>query len=103
MAGGTQKHPHRARQVRPRMRPARPDLSCQERARAGAKPGAPGVAALKRSGRMPYSFPNRAAVSDMRFEKPHSLSYQPITRTMPPLSRLVVCEASTVQLAGLVL
>ena len=31
-----------------------------------------------------HRLPNSAAVSLMRFEKPHSLSYQPITRTSAP-------------------
>ena len=48
----------------------------------------------------PYKLPNNAAVSDMRLEKPHSLSYQPITRASPP-STTAVCVSSNVQLAGL--
>ena len=48
-----------------------------------------------------HSRPNSAAVSDMRLEKPHSLSYQPITRIIPPPSTLWVWVASKVQLAGL--
>jgi ribonuclease VapC len=43
--------------------------------------------------------PNNAAVSDIRFEKPHSLSYQPITRANPP-STTAVCVASNVHDAG---
>ena len=46
-----------------------------------------------------YSRPNRAAVSDMRLEKPHSLSYQPITRASAP-STTAVCVASKLQEAG---
>ena len=41
-----------------------------------------------------------AAVSLMRFEKPHSLSYQDSTRTSPP-STTCVCVASKVEEAGL--
>ena len=38
----------------------------------------------------PYSsFPIATAVSAMRFEKPHSLSYQAITRTSVPFCTLV--------------
>ena len=44
--------------------------------------------------------PNNAAVSLMRFEKPHSLSYQDSTRTKPP-STTCVCVASKVEDAGL--
>ena len=36
----------------------------------------------------------------MRLEKPHSLSYQPITRAIAP-STTAVCVASKVQQAGL--
>jgi hypothetical protein len=39
------------------------------------------------------------AVSIMRLEKPHSLSYQLTTRTMPP-SVTVVCAAATVEECG---
>ena len=35
------------------------------------------------------SFPIATAVSAMRFEKPHSLSYQAITRTSVPFITLV--------------
>ena len=35
------------------------------------------------------SFPIATAVSDMRLEKPHSLSYQDITRTSVPFCTLV--------------
>ena len=47
-----------------------------------------------------YRLPNSAAVSDMRLEKPHSLSYQPITRASAP-STTAVCVASKVHEAGL--
>src|SRR4051812_33047035 len=43
--------------------------------------------------------PNRAAVSDIRLEKPHSLSYQPMTRAIAP-STTAVCVASNVHEAG---
>ena len=43
-----------------------------------------------------YRLPNSAAVSTMRLEKPHSLSYQPITRASAP-STTAVCVASKVQ------
>ena len=46
-----------------------------------------------------YRLPNSAAVSDMRLEKPHSLSYQPITRASAP-STTAVCVASNVHDAG---
>ncbi len=42
------------------------------------------------------SDPNRAAVSLIRFEKPHSLSYQPMTR-VSALSITAVCGASKLQ------
>ena len=45
------------------------------------------------------NFPIATAVSAMRLEKPHSLSYQPITRTISP-STTAVCVASKVQDAG---
>ena len=44
--------------------------------------------------------PNSAAVSDIRLEKPHSLSYQLITRASCP-STTAVCVASKVEEAGL--
>ena len=47
-----------------------------------------------------YRLPNRAAVSTMRLLKPHSLSYQPITRASWP-STTAVCVASKEQEAGL--
>jgi len=47
-----------------------------------------------------HKLPNSAAVSDIRLENPHSLSYQPITRTSAP-STTAVCVASNVQDAGL--
>ena len=47
-----------------------------------------------------HKLPNNAAVSDMRFEKPHSLSYQPITRASAP-STTAVCVESNVQDAAL--
>ena len=40
-----------------------------------------------------HRLPNSAAVSAMRLEKPHSLSYQPITRAIAP-STTAVCVAS---------
>ena len=43
-----------------------------------------------------HSLPNSAAVSTMRFEKPHSLSYQLSTRTSLP-STTAVCVASKVR------
>src|SRR6202035_3328135 len=46
-----------------------------------------------------YRLPNRAAVSDIRLEKPHSLSYQPNTRASAP-STTAVCVASKVHDAG---
>src|SRR5688572_17197849 len=46
------------------------------------------------------SLPIATAVSPMRLEKPHSLSYQDITRTNVP-SITVVCDRSKVELAGL--
>jgi hypothetical protein len=46
-----------------------------------------------------YRFPKNAAVSDIRLEKPHSLSYQPITRANAP-STTAVCVASNVHDAG---
>ena len=46
------------------------------------------------------AWPSRAAVSTMRFEKPHSLSYQLTTRTSLP-SITAVSRLSTVELAGL--
>ncbi len=46
-----------------------------------------------------YSFAIAAAVSTMRFEKPHSLSYQLTTRTSLP-SITAVSRLSTVELAG---
>ena len=47
-----------------------------------------------------YRLPNSAAVSIMRFEKPHSLSYHPITRASWP-STTAVCVASNEHDAGL--
>jgi len=44
----------------------------------------------------PDADPNNAAVSGIRLEKPHSLSYQPITRANAP-STTVVCGASKLQ------
>ena len=44
--------------------------------------------------------PNSTAVSLMRFEKPHSLSYHAITRTSAP-STTCVCVASKVEDIGL--
>ncbi len=46
-----------------------------------------------------YRLPNNAAVSAIRLEKPHSLSYQPITRTSSP-STTAVCVASKLHDAG---
>ena len=46
-----------------------------------------------------YKLPSSAAVSDMRLEKPHSLSYQPMTRVNAP-STTAVCDASKVHDAG---
>ena len=51
------------------------------------------------SASLAYRLPNSAAVSAIRFEKPHSLSYQPMTRTSAP-STTAVCVASKVQEAG---
>ena len=47
-----------------------------------------------------YRLPSRAAVSTMRLEKPHSLSYQPTTCAMAPPSTTWVCVASKEQDAG---
>ncbi len=47
-----------------------------------------------------YKRPNSAAVSDIRLENPHSLSYHPITRASAP-STTAVCVESNVQDAGL--
>ena len=49
--------------------------------------------------RAPYRLPNSAAVSDIRLENPHSLSYHPITRVSAP-STTAVCVASNVHDAG---
>jgi hypothetical protein len=43
--------------------------------------------------------PSSDAVSNIRLEKPHSLSYQPITRASAP-STTAVCVASKVHDAG---
>src|SRR5262249_11138288 len=51
--------------------------------------------------RLPHpSLPMATAVSSMRLEKPHSLSYQESTRTNLP-SITLVCLRSKVELAGL--
>ena len=49
--------------------------------------------------RLPYRLPSSAAVSDMRLEKPHSLSYQLSTRTSAP-STTAVWVASKVDEAA---
>ncbi len=53
-----------------------------------------------RQGRPAYRLPSSAAVSDIRLEKPHSLSYHASTRASSP-STTVVCVASNVDEAGL--
>lgn len=68
---------------------ARTDPSAGEIRQATPKPAAS----------LPYKLPNSAVVSDMRLEKPHSLSYQPITRASAP-STTVVCVESKVHEAG---
>jgi len=46
-----------------------------------------------------YKLPSSTAVSNIRLEKPHSLSYQPITRVRAP-STTAVCVESKVHDAG---
>src|SRR5438270_872270 len=86
-------------------RPVR-DLPIAERnVEVGAEQHAPprDIEAVERAERhapvRSQSRPNNAAVSPMRLEKPHSLSYQPITRASAP-STTVVWVASKLQDAG---
>ncbi len=58
---------------------------------------APDVQPVQRAVPPCYRLPNRAAVSLMRELKPHSLSYQPATRTICPPSTEAVCVASNEQ------
>ena len=112
-ARGRRCRPSRRRRAfgtRPRMRPApRPSATPGAPVR-GAKPSARGATLprprpasegiKKSSNRMSgHSRPNRAAVSDIRLLKPHSLSYQDSTRTSPP-STTWVWVASKVLLCG---
>src|SRR3546814_7446146 len=53
-----------------------------------------------RAGTGQPSLPTATAVSDMRLENPHSLSYHDSTRTSRP-SMTWVCVRSKVELAGL--
>ncbi len=52
---------------------------------------------VQRAVRHGYKLPNSAAVSLMRELNPHSLSYQPATRTNCPPSTEAVCVASNEQ------
>jgi hypothetical protein len=52
---------------------------------------------FRKEGLPSYNPPQSAAVSAIRLENPHSLSYHPTTRTSAPPSTLAVCVASKVQ------
>ena len=78
---------------RPGLRSARPGRGPPSARAAGR------AERCRRSGPSSRASPSRLAVSTMRFEKPHSLSYQLTTRTSLP-SSTAVSRLSTVELAG---